>query len=122
MVHTRSAEKSVLDILGTSTGQGQAPRGLPCGNAPPSPPPRPLVSLEQLLATKNELMRMLMENDTQHGAGRTQHPRQQDMDLSYSDFLVTHLPLFFEPRDPLEADNWLHTTKSKFGLLHCTEI
>jgi hypothetical protein len=23
--------------------------------------------------------------------------------------------------DPLEVDNWLHTTESKFGLLHCTE-
>jgi hypothetical protein len=23
--------------------------------------------------------------------------------------------------DPLEADSWLHTTESKFGLLHCTE-
>jgi hypothetical protein len=35
--------------------------------------------------------------------------------------LVTHPPIFAEATDPLEADNWLHTTESKFGLLHCTE-
>jgi hypothetical protein len=39
----------------------------------------------------------------------------------YLDFLVTHPPLFFGATDPLEADNWLRTTKSKFGLLHCIE-
>jgi hypothetical protein len=32
----------------------------------------------------------------------------------YSDFLATHPPVF-------ETDSWLHTTESKFGLLHCTE-
>jgi hypothetical protein len=39
------------------------------------------------------------------------------MDSSYTDFLVTHPPLFTEASDPLEADNWLCITKSKFGLL-----
>jgi hypothetical protein len=43
------------------------------------------------------------------------------MNTSYSEFLSTHQPLFFGAKDPLEADDWLHTTKSKFGLLHCTE-
>jgi hypothetical protein len=43
------------------------------------------------------------------------------MDSSYADFLVTHLPLFSELTDLLEADNWLCTTESKFGLLHYTE-
>jgi hypothetical protein len=43
------------------------------------------------------------------------------MNMSYSEFLVTHRPLFFEGKDPLEVDNWLHTTESKFSLLHCTE-
>jgi hypothetical protein len=34
-----------------------------CGTPPPPPPPPPSpVSLEQLLATQNELMRVLMEN------------------------------------------------------------
>jgi hypothetical protein len=79
-------------------------------------------NLEQLLIMQNELMRMLMENEAHHGAGHPQHPHQQDMDSSYSDILVTHPPLFSEATEPLEADNWLHTTKSKFGLLHCIEF
>jgi hypothetical protein len=43
------------------------------------------------------------------------------MNMSYSEFLVTHPPLFFGGKDPLEADDWLRTTESKFSMLHCTE-
>jgi hypothetical protein len=43
------------------------------------------------------------------------------MNMSYSDFLVTHPPIFSGVKDPLEADDWLCTTESKFSLLHCTE-
>jgi hypothetical protein len=43
------------------------------------------------------------------------------MNTSYSEFLVTHLPLFSRGKDPLETDDWLHTIESKFSLLHCTE-
>jgi hypothetical protein len=31
------------------------------------------------------------------------------------------MPVFADATGPLEADSWLHTTESKFGLLHCTE-
>jgi hypothetical protein len=65
-------------------------------------------------------MRLLMENETHRGEDR-QQPRHQDRDSSYSDFLVTHLPVFTEATDPLEEDNWLHTMESKFRLLQCTE-
>jgi hypothetical protein len=41
--------------------------------------------------------------------------------MSYSEFLSTHPPLFSRVKDLLEADDWLHSTESKFGLLHCTE-
>jgi hypothetical protein len=41
--------------------------------------------------------------------------------MSYSEFLVTHPPLFSRGKDPLEADDWLRTTESKFRLLHCAE-
>jgi hypothetical protein len=37
------------------------------------------------------------------------------------DFLATHPPVFADATDPLEADTWLHTMKSKLGLLHYTE-
>jgi hypothetical protein len=64
MVHIRASEELILDIPERSTrrGHGQAP----CGNAPPLPP----VSLEQVLATQNYLMRRLVENDECHGAER----------------------------------------------------
>jgi hypothetical protein len=64
-------------------------------------------------------MRRLVENDEHRGAER-QQPRHQERDSSYSDFLVTHPPVFADVTDPLEAESWLHTTGSKFGLLHCT--
>jgi hypothetical protein len=34
----------------------------------------------------------------------------------------THPPLFTEAGEPFEADHWLQVTKSKFGLLRCTEV
>jgi hypothetical protein len=120
MVHTRATDDDMLDIP-----EGSAPRGRgrgqpPCGNAP-LPPPHPLVSLEQLLATQNELMTLLIQNKTRCGAEHPQHPRHQDMNTSYLEFLVTHPPLFFGGKDPLEVDDWLCTTESKFSLLYCTE-
>jgi hypothetical protein len=67
MVHTRTFEEFNLDNPEGSAGRGcgQVPRG----GAPP-PPSRPPVSLEQLLATQNDLMRRLVENDERHGAER----------------------------------------------------
>jgi hypothetical protein len=62
-----------------------------------------------------------MENEARRGAYHLQHPRQQDMNTSYSNFLVTHPPLFSKVNDPLKADDWLRTTESKFDLLHNTE-
>jgi hypothetical protein len=114
-VHTRASEDPILDIpVGFSgRGHGQAPRG----NAPPHPP----VSLEQLLATQNDMMSILMENETRCGAKR-QQPRHQDWDSSYSVFLATHPSVFADAIDPLDVDNWLHMMESKFGLLHCMEF
>jgi hypothetical protein len=65
-------------------------------------------------------MRRLVENDERRGAEH-QQPQHQERDSSYSDFLATHTPVFADATDPLEADSWLHTTESKFGLVHCTE-
>jgi hypothetical protein len=66
MVHTRTSEDSILDILEgfVERGHGQVPRG--------GAPPPPLVSLEQLLATQNDLRRRLVENDECRGAERQQ--------------------------------------------------
>jgi hypothetical protein len=113
MVHIRTSEDAILIPEGSiGRGRGQVPHG---GASPPPP-----VSLEQLLATQNDLMSRLIENHERHGTEH-QQPHHQERDSSYSDFLVTHPPVFADATDPLEADSWLHTTESKFGLLHCTE-
>jgi hypothetical protein len=119
MVCTRTVEELNLDRPEGSArrGRGQIPHG---DAPPPPPPPPPLVSLEQLLATQNDQMRRLVENDECHGAER-QQPRHQERDSSYSDFLATHPPIFADAIDPLEANSWLRTTESKFGLLNGTE-
>jgi hypothetical protein len=89
MLHMRATDDDVLDILEGSAphgcGHGQPPRG----NAP-SPPLRPSISLEQLLATQNELMTLLMQNEAHCGAEHLQHPQHQDMNMSYLEFLPTH--------------------------------
>jgi hypothetical protein len=117
MVHTRTSDDSIIDIPNGSVGcgRGQVPRG---GASPP--PPHLPVSLEELLAMQNDLMRMLVENDECHRAER-QQPWHQERDSSYSDFLITHSSVFAYATDPLEADSRLHTIEFKFGLLHCTE-
>jgi hypothetical protein len=96
-------------------GRGQVPHG----NAP-QPPPRPPVGLEELLATQNDMVRRLVENDEHRGVKR-QQPRHQERDSSYLDFLATHPLVFSDVADPFEANSWFHTTESKFGLLHCIE-
>jgi hypothetical protein len=117
MVRKRTSEGSILDIPEGSVGRGHGQ--VPRGGAPP-PPPQPPISLEQLLAMHNDLMRRLVENEEHRGA-KSQQPRHQERDSSYSDFLATHQPVFADVTDPLEADSWLRTTDSKFGLLHCTK-
>jgi hypothetical protein len=120
MVRTRANGDDVLDAPEGSTTHGHGLGQPSHGNAPP-PPPRLPVNLEQLLATQNELTTLLIPNETCHEAEQPQHPRCQDMNTPYSEFLSTHLPLFSRAKDPIEADDWLRTTESMFNLLHCTE-
>jgi hypothetical protein len=94
MVCTRTSEDPILDIPESYAGRGH-------GQAPP----HPQVSLEQLLAMQNDLMRRLVENDERHRAEHEQ-PRHKDQDYSYSDFLATHPPIFADVIDPLEVDKW----------------
>jgi hypothetical protein len=116
MVCSRTSEDPILDIPEGSVGRGHA--HVPRGSAPPPTPQLP-VSLEQLMATRNDLMRRLVENDERCGT-ELQQPRHRERVSSYSDFLSTHPPVFADATDPLDADSWLHTTESMFGLLHCT--
>jgi hypothetical protein len=62
----------------------------------------------------------LMANSTRGGNGARNAPAPAL--TTYSDFVVTHPPLFTEARELLEADHWLRAIESKFGLLHCIEV
>jgi hypothetical protein len=72
MVRTRAAEDAVLDIPkgSVSRGRGQVPH-----TDRPPPPPRTLVSIEDLLATQNALMQVLMHNEANRRGERLQHHR-----------------------------------------------
>jgi hypothetical protein len=86
MVHTRANGDDVLNVSeGSATHRRES--GQPSrGNAPP-PPQRLPVSLEQLLATQNELMTLLIQNERRRGVEQPQHPQRQDMNTSYTEFL-----------------------------------
>jgi hypothetical protein len=69
---------------------------------------------------QTELLWQLVANSTRGGNGARNAPALAP--TSYSDFVATHLPLFTEAGEPLEADHWLRVMESKFGLLRCTEV
>jgi hypothetical protein len=64
------------------------------------------VSIEQLLAAQNELMRVLTENLMQREVCPPH--RQPGVETSYTDFLAMHPLTFAKATNLLEADNWLH--------------
>jgi hypothetical protein len=67
-VRTRATGDAALDIPEGSAGRGHGRGQAPHANPLP-PPPRAHVSIEELLATQNELMRVLVQNEAHHGAG-----------------------------------------------------
>jgi hypothetical protein len=104
MVRTRAAEDATLNIPEGSVGRGHGRGQVLHANPPPHPPWAP-VSIEDLLATQNKLMRVLVPNEANRGEECLQHHWQQDMNTSYSNFLATHPLVFSEARDPLDADD-----------------
>jgi hypothetical protein len=118
---TSDFSQDVLELLNAHTGAAMNElRNATRGTPPPPPPPPPPMSLEQLLATQNEIKGVLMENLVQHEVCPPH--RQRGVETSHTDFLAMHPLTFADATDPPEADNWLHIIESKFGLLHCTEI
>jgi hypothetical protein len=65
MVHTHT-DDFTQDVLESSNARAGAAtnelHNAACGTPPPPPPPPPPMSIKQLLATQNELMRVLTEN------------------------------------------------------------
>jgi hypothetical protein len=62
-------------------------------------------------------MHRLLANEERHEAHELQQPHQHE--TAYSDFLVTHPPMFTEATDLLEDDIFLHT-EATFSLLCCS--
>jgi hypothetical protein len=93
------------------------------GNENPRPPSTLAQAIASILESRDEqteLLQQLVANSARGGNGvrnaRTPAP------TNYSDFTATHLPLFTEAGEPLEADHWLRAIEFKFGLLHCMEV
>jgi hypothetical protein len=66
------------------------------------------------------LLWQLVANSTRGGNGARNAPAPAP--TTYSDFTATHLPLFIEAGEPLEAAHWLRVMEYKFRLLRCTEV
>jgi hypothetical protein len=69
MVRTRVTEDAVLDIPEGSAGRGRGHGHVSHANPPPPLPWAP-VSIEVLLETQNELMRVLVRNEATRGVER----------------------------------------------------
>jgi hypothetical protein len=115
MVQTRSG-KGVYDNVPESSTHC---RGVFCPHVPPPSPSMPPASLEQLLAPLNAIVQSMVAID-EHQAGQSEHQHPQES--SYFDFLATQPLEFTDTMDSLEANHWLRVTKSKIGLLHCSEL
>jgi hypothetical protein len=104
-----------LDDRMVNTHNGSAEPKVPQVNGNPPLPPTLAEAIASILESRDEqteLLWKLMANSTRGGNGTTNAPTPAP--TTYSDFM--------EAGEPLEADHWLRAIKSKFGLLHCTEV
>jgi hypothetical protein len=67
-----------------------------------------------------ELLQQLVANSAHDGNGARNAPAPAS--TTYGEIAATHLLIFTEAGEPLEADHWLHMIESKFELLRCTEV
>jgi hypothetical protein len=92
-------------------------------NGNPPPPPSLAQAITSILESRDEqteLLWQLIANFTRGGNGARNVPAPAL--TTYNDFVATHLPLFTEVGEHLEADHWLRVMEYKFGLLRCTEV
>jgi hypothetical protein len=106
-------------MVNTRNGWGDARAAQP--NEPP-PPPTLAQGIASILESRDEQTELLchLVNNSARGSNGARKAQGQ-APTTYVDFLATCPPTFAEAGEPLEADHWLRTIESKFGLLHCTE-
>jgi hypothetical protein len=107
-------------MVNTHNGRGDARAAQPNGNPPPPPTlAQAIASILESRDEQTELLHQLMNNSARGGNGVRN--AQGQAPTTYAKFLATCPPTFAEAGEPLEADHWLRTIESKFGLLHGTE-
>ncbi|WVZ97144.1 hypothetical protein U9M48_042699 [Paspalum notatum var. saurae] len=93
-----------------NTRNGQHSGSEPHANGAPPPP-----ELATLVVQQAELIRLLAEE--RQGRGQLQPREPRNRGISYKDFEELRPPVFTKCPEPLDADDWLRTIKSKFTLL-----
>ncbi|WVZ76224.1 hypothetical protein U9M48_024213, partial [Paspalum notatum var. saurae] len=93
-----------------NTRNGQHSGSEPHANGAPPPP-----ELATLVVQQAELIRLLAEERQGRGQLEPREPRNRG--ISYRDFEELRPPVFTKCPEPLDADDWLRTIRSKFTLL-----
>jgi hypothetical protein len=105
---------SIFQIVGSTRGTPEGFRtDQASGSQQPAPPPP---NLAEVKARQTELLDQLVQAQ-QNQFRHQQRGRDEPPSASYQDFFSTQPPLFHKIEEPLDADAWLHTIESKFGLL-----
>jgi hypothetical protein len=101
-------------MVGATRGTSEGFRADQASGSQQPPPPPP--NLAEVMARQRELLNQLVQAQMVqfHHQSRGQ---DEPPSASYQDFLNTQPPLFHTADEPLDADAWLRTIKSKFTLL-----
>jgi hypothetical protein len=107
-------------MVNTRNGRGDARAAQSNGNPPPLPTLTQAIA--SILESRDEHTKLVCQlvDDSTHGGNGVRNSQGQ-APTTYAEFLATRSPSFTEVGEPLEADYWLRTIESKFGLLRCTE-
>jgi hypothetical protein len=108
MVNTHNRRAGAKD----AQGNGNSP--------PPSTLTQAIASISESRDEQTELLWQLVAISARGGNGARNAPTPAL--TTYNDFATTHLSLFTEAGEPLEADHWLHAMEPTFGLLRCMEV
>ena len=79
------------------------------------PPPPTMAQVLMAIEANREQSNRLLEQLVRNSAPR------DNRCTTLTDFLRTQPPQFASAKEPLEADDWLHAMKRKFGALHVPE-